>query len=168
MNNYLVVAADAVRARFFHLQEVDVPNLETGPNLVEDNVLLNPEQAMADRDVFTENKSGRNRVRGSSPHGYDDHRDKHADENTRKFARHIAKSILARADKQSARFVVIAADKRMLGFLRSELDGATKSSKREFREYAGDVSKLAPNALHKHLSEKKLIPPRKQRPGMPG
>lgn len=164
MNRYLVVVADAVRARFFHMEEAGDPSLESGPDLVEDEVLLNPEQAMADRDVFSESKSGRNRTRGTSPHGYDDHREKHADENNRKFARHVAKETISRAGKKSARYVVIAADKRMLGMLRSRLADSA-NAKWEIREYAGDISKLAPRALHKHLAGKKLIPPRR-RPAM--
>ncbi len=163
MNQYLVVAADAVRARFFHLQGADEPALESGPNLVEDDVLLNPEQAMSDRDVFSENKSGRNRTMGSSPHGYDDHRDKHADENARKFARLIAKEIVTRAAKRSMRHIVLSADKRMLGMLRPQLD-AGRQAQWEIRECAADVSKLAPDALHHHLAGKKLLPPRR-RPG---
>ena len=168
MNGYVVVAADAGRARFFHLQNAGDPDLESGPNLVEDEVLLNPERSMPDRELFADTKSGRNRSKGTSPHGYDDHRRRHVREFDRKFAQRIARKTIGRAKKLSSSYIVIAADKRMLGVLRTKLDGAVNVGM-QILEFGGDLSKFAPHELHRKLADNKLIPRRRDplasRPG---
>ena len=43
MRNYLVVAADGARVRFFKLVPAEFPELESGPSLVELEDRVNPE-----------------------------------------------------------------------------------------------------------------------------
>ncbi len=160
MNGYLVVATDAARARFLHLQAADVPEVESGPDLVEADSLLNPEHPMTDREIFADSKAGRNRTFGGPTHGYDDHRRQHMDELSRRFARQIAKETVRHAKAQSAHTLVVVADKRMLGFLRTELNH-TKKPDWTIRECAVDISKLSARELHRHLAEKKMVPSRK-------
>jgi protein required for attachment to host cells len=161
MCEYYVVAVDAARARFFRLENVDVPEFESGPNLVEDGALTNPESEMAGRDVFTSSKTGRARpARGQSPISYDDHRAKHMVEFDRRFARKISRESLKRAKRSGARCVVLAADPQMLGHLRPVLDEITRNGI-ELREFARDVSKLPALEVQQRLAAQELIPPRK-------
>ena len=161
MTDYFVVAADASRARFFTLQRAADPEYESGPNLVEGDVLVNPETEMSEGEVFTDLKSGRNRsAAGGMAHGYDDHRGDHVEEFERRFAQRVAQECVSRAKRSAARHLIIAANGRMLGHLRRELESLPAKGM-AVSEYAKDVTKLAPLDVHKHLSGKGLIPERK-------
>lgn len=160
MKSYLVISADGARARFFHLEPADVPELESGPNLVEDDVFVNPEREMPHGEMFSEQKSGRNRTSDSPMHGYDDHRSQHVSELERRFAQNIAHEAVTRAKKLDARCIVVAADPKLLGMLRPELEKANVPGL-EIREVARDVSKLAPQSLHQRLAREHVLPERK-------
>ncbi|MCF7854842.1 MAG: host attachment protein [Candidatus Pacebacteria bacterium] len=161
MTDYFVVVADASRARFFTLQQADDPEYESGPNLIEGDVLVNPENEMDEGEVFAETKSGRNRSSvGGMAHGYDDHRAEHLGEFERRFAQRVAQESVQRAKRLGARSLIVASNGRMLGHLRRELQdlplkGVTLS------EYAKDVTKLAPQEVQKHLASRDLVPERK-------
>ena len=161
MCEYYVVAVDAARARFFRLENADVPEFESGPNLVEDGALTNPESEMAGRDVFTDSKTGMARPGGArAPVSYDDHRAQHLVEFDRRFARKIGRESLKRAKRSGARCVVLASTPEMLGHLRPVLEDITRSGI-ELREFARDVSKLPALEVQQRLAAQELIPPRK-------
>ncbi len=161
MIQYSVVVAAGARARFFTLEAVDFPEVQSGPRLVEHTGLVNPERNAPERTLWSANKTGRNRAPGGGPaHGYDDHRSQHEDEFERRFARNIAEHAARMARVNHTHHVVLVAQNRMLGFLRSALDPLIKAGV-ELHELAKDLSKLSPTELHEHLSRDRLLPPRK-------
>ncbi len=156
MSDYVVVVADGARARFFSLEEAPIG--EGGPNLIEHEDLVNPEAEMAGRELYTDEKSGRNKAPGGGPaHGYDDHRERHNEEIEQRFAKNVAAEAVQRVKRHGAVKLILVADKRMLGMLRSALspDGFRVA------EVPKDLSKLKPHALHEYLAGEKLIPARK-------
>ena len=163
MTDYCVVVADSYRARFFTLEAARIPEVESGPNLVEHRDLVNPEVAILGRDQFSDLKSGRNTAPGGGPaHGYDDHRDRHEDELDRRFARRIAATAMDVVREHGAKCLVLALSSRMLGFLRDAIrhPGAAKL---EVRETAKDLTNRKPIDIHHHLSEANLLPARENR-----
>jgi protein required for attachment to host cells len=161
MSDYCIVVADGARARFFTLEAASSPDTEGGPNLVERRDLVNPEQKVHTGQLWSDAKTGRNRVPGGGQaHGYDDHRSQHADEFKRRFARSVAQEAVSLVHSQSARNVVLVAQKRMLGLLRAELDSLLRNAV-SVHAIAKDVSKLAPRELHQYLAKEKLLPARR-------
>ena len=161
MQQNCVVVAGGARARFFTLEEVEFPEMQSVPNLCEVNDLVNPEQGAQGNDLWSSSKSGRNRGgAGGGTHGYDDHRTQHEDEFERRFARNIAREATRLIEQSSTRQLVLVAQKRILGFLRNELDTLIKAGV-EVRELAKDLSKLSPLELHEHLARERLIPQRR-------
>ncbi|MDX1487101.1 MAG: host attachment protein [Acidiferrobacterales bacterium] len=165
MSDYCIVVADGARARFFTLEPVESPETQGGPNLVECNDLVNPEQKAHTGQLWSDAKSGRNRAGGGGQaHGYDDHRSSHVDEFKRRFARGVAQQAADLVQTSSARTVILVAQKRMLGFLRVELDVLLKNGV-SVHAVAKDLSKLASHELHRYLAKERLVPPRKHPAG---
>lgn len=161
MRNYLVVAADGARARFFKLVPAEFPELESGPNLVELEDLVNPEMDEKGRDLWSDPKSGRGKAPGNgAAHGYDDHRDSHKEEIERRFAQETGTDIINRINQQKVDVLIVAAESRMLGMLRSAIENKLPATIR-VTERAEDLSKLDARELHAHLAKEGLIPPRK-------
>ncbi|HQU17277.1 MAG: host attachment protein [Chromatiales bacterium 21-64-14] len=161
MNEYCVVVTDGARARFFTLEPAEFPQMQSGPNLVEQKDLVNPEGEIPDAQLWADTKSGRNRAPGGGPaHGYDDHREQHHDEFERRFARSVAHEAIRMTHGRNAPVVVLAAQKRMLGFLRAALAPLLKTGI-GLRELAKDLSKHAPLDVHAHLAKECLIPARR-------
>lgn len=157
MADCCVVVADAARARFFTLEAAADPDFESGPNLVEQPGLDNPEATMQGKEKFSDTKSGRNMGGGGITHGFDDHRDKHDAENHRRFAQRIASEAVSLANKSNAKQLVITAEKQMLGMLRQAMAGSNHNPF-EIREVAKDLTKFAAHDIHKHLAGEQLVP----------
>jgi len=160
MSENCVVVAGGSRARFFALEDVQFPEVESGPNLVELSDLVNPEHDAKQRDLWSELKSGRNRAPTGPAHGYDDHRSQHEEEYERRFARSVAEECVKLARSHGTRNVVLVAQKRMLGILRGTLEPVLKAGV-EVRELAKDLSKLPPQQLHEHLAREGMLPRRR-------
>ncbi len=161
MTDYCVVVANGARARFFTLQGAKVPEIEGGPNLVEQGSnLVNPEKELPDRELWS-NEYGRNRAPSGGPaHGYDDHRAQHDEELVRRFARRVAEETARRVQANSAAHVVLVAQKRTLGHLRPALEPLLRASV-DVREVGKDLSKLSPTELHEHLARENVLPRRR-------
>ncbi len=160
MQNYLVVVADGARARLFELVPSELPPIESGPNLVELEDLVNPEIDTKGRDLWSNIKSGRGRAPGEGPaHGYDDHRESHREELERRFARRTAERIAEHLARRGAGVLVLAAESRMLGMLRAALEIRLPSGTKVI-ERSEDLSKLNPLELHAHLAKEGAMPPR--------
>lgn len=165
MSEYCVVVSGGARARFFTLEPVDFPELESGPKLIDKGELLNPEKETAGRDLYTDLRTGRSRApRGGPSHGYDDHRKQHEDEFDRRFARRVLQKARRLAKENRARRIVMAAPARMLGLLRQDLAGIPKEGI-EVHKVAKDMSKFSPRQIHDHLARKQLLPAYR-RPGI--
>ena len=157
MKNYFVLVVNGSRARFFTLQPADNSELESGPNLVQLGNSENEVAAQPGRAVFTDEQH-RNRAPMGGAHGYDDHRDKHDEEFRKRFVDRVMK--LARGHLDAADILVVAANPRMLGHLRTALK-ALPTNGTELREYPHDVSKLSPRKIHEHLASGGLVPERR-------
>lgn len=160
MQNNCVVVAGGSRARFFTLEDVEFPEMQSGPNLCEVNDLVNVEKEAQGSELWSDNSAGRNRGSNGAAHGYDDHRSQHEDEFERRFARDVAREAARLMHQSSTRQLVLVAQKRILGFLRNELDALLKAGV-EVKELAKDLSKLPTLELHEHLAREHLIPQRR-------
>jgi protein required for attachment to host cells len=156
MNQYCVVVANGARARFFTLEDVDSPETEYGPNLIEKLDLANPEHELNGTEIYSDNNGG-NRSKNGQSHAYDDHRDRHSEEQERRFANSIAEQC-AKMGKSSNNGIVLVSQKRMLGHLRQAMESKLKGISTQ--ELAKDLSKLSPMELHEHLARENLIPKR--------
>ncbi len=156
MSDFCVVVADGAKARFFTLEAADVPEMQSGPTLVERDSLTHAEATMAGRDKYSEVKSGRN-VGASGAHGYDDHRNNHDDEFDRRFAQKVAGEALKMASANRARQLIVAAEKQMLGVLRQAIS-VPAGAGFELRELAKDLTKFSPNEIHSYLAGENILP----------
>ena len=115
MNTCCVVAADGSRARIMMIEDV-LPE-ESGPDLKEVETLLNMENSMPDRELWSD-KENSNRGSDGSVHGYDDHRERHKHEFNSHFARRIVNRVAALANENGAELIITLAESKMLGFIR--------------------------------------------------
>ncbi len=165
MSDYCVVVADGAHARFFTLEPAELPEVESGPKLIERGQLLNPEKEKADGDLFSDSKPGRGRgPRGGPSHGYDDHRVQHENEMDRLFARDVVTKARRVAQTHQASSVVLLAPARMLGLFRQNLATLYKHGIR-VQKLAKDLTRFSPRQIHDFLSKEKILPPCKK-PGV--
>jgi protein required for attachment to host cells len=164
MNCACVVVVDAARARFLVLELAP----DDRPSLVEQKDLINPESDVKGRDLWSDPKTGRGREsRGTPAHGYDDHRDAHAEQFKRRFAGRVVEQALSLALARGAGRLIVAADRKMLGHLRPFLGHAPKNGL-EIREVPKDLTKLSASELQERLAEEALIPSRRSAPAQRG
>jgi protein required for attachment to host cells len=147
-----VIVADRSRARLF--STVAAPErhgASPGENLEELESLTDPEGEQTGEQLFSNTRSGTNR----SPHGaqfeYDDHRERHRDEQARRFAKRIAQAILSYVARENPKRLVLAVQARMLGLLRHALEGQLDTSL-ELSEVARDLSKHSARHIHEALA----------------
>lgn len=157
---YVVVANEA-RARFFRLETVASPELESSPRLVEHKDLVNPEsQATAGGLFASSGTTSWDGVQGAPGHGYDDHRSEHRDEFARRFAGEIVKEASAAAKAQQRGRVILVAPARMIGFLRKETN-VLLSSGIDVETVVNDMTRLSCLDIYEHLAKKGVLPDRK-------
>lgn len=160
MSECFVVVAAGSCARFFTLEPADIPEMQSGPNLIEQQRLENQEWTSHGDELWSDTKSGRNRGRGGAgAHGYDDHRDQHLEELERRFARDVADEMQRFSKKHHPKKIILIAQKHLLGNLRNNL--YTNGSDVEVHELPKDFCKLGANDVHQHLAKAHLIPPRR-------
>jgi hypothetical protein len=88
-SDYLAVAG--TRARFFTLEAVAKPVVESGPRLLERDDLVNSEREKGGRDKYSTIRTGINlNPHGSPCLGYDDHRARHEPQHNRRFPQEVA------------------------------------------------------------------------------
>ena len=158
MSDYCIAVVDAAKARLFTLEEARLPEVESGPKLVEKQGLVNPDKMVPGHAMFGDAKGGRNRQpAGGQAHRYDDHRDNHEQEFEKRFAKTVATEIEKCVRAERATRIVLAAEPHMLGTLRKHLDALTKSGI-ALHELALNVCKLAPAEIQDLLAKNKLLP----------
>lgn len=162
MSRYCVVVAEGSRARFFTVEHPEIPELESGPDLVERKTLANPGHQAHGSELLADARSGRNRSVNGSGHGYDDHREDYDAECERRFAREIASELDTMARSNGTRRVVLCAEKRMLGYLRSPVQERMPRGV-DLREVPKDLAKLSPRKLQERLASDGHIPRRRGR-----
>jgi len=161
MSKYCIVVAGGARARFFTLDTPEMPEIESGPNLVELSDLVSVERMAEEKGLWSDSKSGRNRAaKGGPAHGYDDHRKQHSAEYERRFARQISAQAKQLIEKNNSKHLIMVAQKRMQGYLRDGIKVALNGGVK-LHELGKDLVKLKPMELHEFLARESLLPARK-------
>lgn len=164
MSDYLIVVVNRELARFFTLEPVDFPELESGPNLVSCKGLENPECRKAAQDMFADSKTGRGAAPlGGSVHGYDDKRDQHLDELRRRFASKVIARIRHITRSKEIPTIILAASARMRRFLYPELEAMTKHGY-DIRKVSKNMINFSAQKIHDHLAEAGMVPQKKRVP----
>lgn len=158
MNGYCVVVMDTRRARFFSLSGARVSRNRSGPVLVEERDLVNPEAEMRDRDLFSDTRTGSNRSDAGPAHRYDDHRDHHRDSLAQHFARRVVHEARAMAEDMGAESVILSTSAPMFGVLRKE--AALIHGPHDWKVVRGDMARMPPMEIQDLLARKDLIPAR--------
>ena len=162
MSDYLIVVANRALARFFTLEPVAFPKLESGPRLKARAEIKNLDIKDA-KEIFTDSKTGR----GSAPqsggvHGYDDKRDQHLDELRRRFAVNVIERIHRLRKSEGAGTVILAASARMRRFLFPEMENQARPEYR-FYKVSKNMINFSPQKIHEYLADDGLIP-KQQKP----
>jgi hypothetical protein len=161
MSDYLIVVVNRACARFFTLEPVEFPELESGPRLMTRAELKNPEIKDV-REMYTDSKTGRGAApQGGSVHGYDDKRDQHLDELRRRFAVRVLKRIQKLARAERARTVILASSARMRRFLYPDLDTLTRQGCR-VHKLSKNIINFPPQKIHEYLADDGLVPKQKK------
>lgn len=161
MSDYLIVVVNRALARFFTLEPVEFPELESGPRLTPRNELGNPEIKNA-QEMYADSKTGRGSAPlGGSVHGYDDKRDQHLDELRRRFAAKVMEHITKYAKSQQVHTIILAASAKMRQFLYPDLDQLDRYGYR-IRKYSKNMINFTPQKIHKFLGNDGLVPKQKK------
>jgi len=161
MSDYLIVVVNRACARFFTLEPVEFPELESGPRLMPRAELENPDIGNV-QERYTDSKTGRGAAPGGgSVHGYDDKRDQHLDELRRRFAAKVLQRTRKLAGSQRARSVILASSARMRRFLYPALDPLTRQGYR-VHKLSKNMINFSPQKIHAHMAKDGLIPEQKK------
>jgi protein required for attachment to host cells len=158
MSRTCILVADRSRARFFVLE----PRASTSrpgdlSKLREIEALTDADGALKGVDMFSSTRSGTNRSPAGGQFEYDDHRERHRDEAERRFAKRIVEAAKALVHSRATETLVLAAEPRMLGLLRAEVEGAPLGPV-ELREVPADISKGTPEQIQAALSRRGALP----------
>ena len=162
MSDYLIVVVNRAQARFFTLEPVEFPELESGPRLITHTELGNLEILDA-QEMYTDSKTGRGTApQGGGVHGYDDKRDKHLDELRRRFAIRVLEHIQKLVRVERVRTVILAASARMRRFLYPNLETLTREGYRVCK-LSKNIINLSPQKIHEYLAKDGLVTKQKKR-----
>jgi hypothetical protein len=162
MREHLIAVVNDEKARLFTLEPVKVPELESGPRIVEVNDLINPEAMVGDQERYSDSKTGRGAApRGGPVHGYDDRREKHLEEIRRRFSAAVLKEIEQLARTQRAATIIVAASAPMRQHVYPGLERLMKQGY-EVSRVAKNMIKFSPQDLHAYLAGLGLVPVRKR------
>ena len=156
MSDYLIVVVNRALARFFTLDPVEFPELESGPRLKEGAELANSEIGDA-RELFTDSKTGCGAAQGGAVHGYEDHRDQHLDEMRRRFAVKVVDRIGKLAKRMKGRTIVLVSSSRMRRFLYLHTEALTRQGYRIVKVPKNMIN-FTPQKIHHYLAGDRLIP----------
>mgnify|MGYP006272308531 CR=1 FL=1 len=157
MNTYLVAVVDGTTARFLILKPVALPEYEPGPKLVELDSLSTHEKEQLGEDLWTTTKPGRNRGTLGQAHGYDDHREQHMAEFSRRFAQSVAQRIGELLEAHDVNSLVLVAEPQTLGLLRDAVASILPKSIK-MQDLAKDLCALKPHELQDYLAKRELVP----------
>jgi hypothetical protein len=157
MSDYLIVVVNRALARFFTLEPVEFPELESGPVIKEWVQLANSDIGDA-QELFTDSKTGCGTApQGGGVHGYEDHRDQHLDEVRRRFSVNVLDRIRKQAERSKARTIVIVSSARMRRFLFQHTDALERQGYRIVKVPKNMIN-FTPQKIHKYLAGDQLIP----------
>lgn len=157
MTKIAIVVADGARARFFTLQPPDVLAPERSSELIEHSDLIHPEGDLPERELFSDREGRTHGSPHGSAHGSDDHRDQHRIELTRRFVRRMIDETRRFIAEQSIDRLVLAAEPRLLGVMRQELEQRPLRNV-AVRDIAEDLSRRTPGDIQRILARHGLLP----------
>lgn len=160
MSDYLIVVVNRSLARFFTLEPVEFPQLESGPRLEECGEMSNPGIMDAQR-LFTDSKPGRGAAPGGAVHGYDDHRDQYLDDLRRRFATKVAEEIRRLAKNKGVRRIILVSSAGMRQFLYPDLERLAHQEDYRIFRLSKNMINFTPQKIHAYLAEEGMIPERK-------
>jgi hypothetical protein len=161
MSDYLIVVVNRAQARFFTLEPVEFPELESGPRLTTHTELENPEISDA-QEMYTDSKTGRGASpQGGGVHGYEDKRDKNLDELRRRFAVRVLEHMKKIARAERVRTVILASSARMRRFLYPDLETLTREGY-QVSKVSKNIINLSPQKIHEYLANNGLVPEQKR------
>lgn len=159
MANICALVMNAARARYFVLRDSGASPFEGGPELEEHKDLANPQATLPERNLYA-NLRGANRSHPGGPeHNYDDHREQHTEEITRRFVKESLAAAAELVQQEGARTLVVAANPTMLGELRPLLAGQRELSDKVV-ECSKDLTTHPPRSIHEALAAEGLMPAR--------
>ncbi|MBL7181262.1 MAG: host attachment protein, partial [Pseudomonadota bacterium] len=161
MSDYLIVVVNRACARFFTLEPVEFPEIESGPRIVTLAELENPEIKDAQKMYSDPRTGSRAAPLGGSVHGYEDKRDQHLDELRRRFAVRVLQHLRKLAGDGQVRTVILAASARMRRFLYPDLDPLSRQGYR-VHKLSKNMINFSPQKIHEYLAEDGLVPRRKR------
>jgi hypothetical protein len=162
MSHYLIVLVNFSMARFFTLEPVEFPELESSPRLTARTELENKE-IRDGQEIFADSKTGRGASpQGGSVHGYEDKRDQHLNELRRRFAIGVLNQIQKLASTERSRIIILAASARMRRFLYPELDTLSRQQGYRIHKLSKNMINFSQQKIHEYLVENGLIPEQKR------
>ncbi|WP_026732644.1 host attachment protein [Fischerella sp. PCC 9605] len=164
MNQVLVAVIDGTRARFLTLEQAELPEYESSPNLVEHKSLFNPVKELQGKELWANVKSGRNQGLSGQAHAYDDGRQQHVTEFERRFAQVIGNEILNFTQAKRIQRLLLIAEPHILGIVR-EVVTPLLPKNLQIQDLAKDLSKFKLKEIYEYLASKSLLPIRKQASG---
>lgn len=157
MSDYLIVVVNRALARFFTLEPVEFPELESGPLIKEGVQLANPDIGDA-QELFTDSKTGCGAAPlGGAVHGYEDNRDQHLDEVRRRFSVKVVDRIRKLAAHYKVRTIVLVSSARMRRFLYQHAEALERQGYRLVKVPKNMIN-FTPHKIHQYLAEDRLIP----------
>lgn len=99
-----ILTVDAARARIFMLDGSSPRGLA---NLTEVNALANPDARLSEAERHSDSNPNGHRGSNGSFHTYDDHRNNHAQEERKRFAKSIASSLAPLANEPSTALICV-------------------------------------------------------------
>ena len=161
MSDYLIVVVNRSRARFFTLEPVEFPELESGPRLTTHTELENPD-ILDSQEMYRDSKTGRGASpQGGGVHGYNDKRDRNLDELRRRFAVRVFDHIKKLAKAKRVRTVILAASVRMRRFLYSDFEALSQEGY-QICKLSKNIINLSPQKIHEYLADNELVPEQKR------
>ena len=157
MSQHLIVVVNRELARFFTLEPVEFPELESGPR-IKTLAQLENHELKESREIFTDSKTGRGAApQGGGVHGYDDKREQHLDEFRRRFAAKVFDHIQKVAKAEHSRTIILTASARMRRFLYPEVDSLEQKGFR-IHKLSKNMINFSPEKIHAYLAECDVIP----------
>lgn len=159
-NNSCVVVCAGGHARLFTLEPAALPELESGPNLVPRGEISSALVGEHGAALWSDLKTGRNRsaVSGAA-HGYDDHRERHAEEYDRRFAQDVAEQTRRLLVGSQIKHVVLVAQGNSLNHLRQAFRAQFHNGT-SLVELNKDLGRMKPQEIQAHLAREHLVPAR--------
>lgn len=158
-----VVVADRARARFFMVEPAPEHRPASDPpKLREFETLTDAEGQMKGNEIFSNTRSGGTRAPARN-HEYDDHRQGHLREVERQFAKRVTETIGVVVRDRAPEKLVIAADPRMLGLLRTAMT-RNLTNGTEVVELPEDLSGHTPERIQSALARRGALPATTIRP----